>query len=252
MVELLVAAYDDDDIPFASASLVSIDAELSDDTIVTAGEAIASSPTSSVTNSAYLPTREYSIPDDQSSSGFDRHLSDSESNSGDDRYGPPPGEVRDSQRTVGAGAAGAILGLLVGGPVFSLVLGFGTVYYTKQEGATGDLARALGEVALVARDKWKEVDSKHHIVDQSRQAANEAIHRIQEADRRHHARAHLYKFVSFCWKSTLQFVDRHRVVERGCDKLKVLAEHVAETIQAQHNRVRNCPHHQHHHHHHQS
>jgi hypothetical protein len=244
MVELSAAVYDFDDIPFVSASVVSIDAELSDDTMVTA-EAISPSTMSSISNSAYAPMRESPIPEDRSSISFHRESSNSSSNSDGARQTATPEEARtNSQRAVGAGAAGAVLGLLVGGPVLSIVFGFGTVYYSKQEGATGDLARALGEIALVARDKWKEVDSKHHIVDQGREVANEAIHRIQ--DRRDHRRQRVYKFVAYCWKSTLQFVEQHRLVERGCDQLKVLAENVAGKIQEHHSRVRDCPHNNHH------
>lgn len=252
MVELASAPYDYYDIPFVSASVVSIDAELSEDTIVTA-EAIHddSSPLSSITTTN---DRESSIPEDQSSRSFPTSYHNESEGNGDNDHQhqqqnvPTPDEARESQRTIGAGAAGAIMGLLVGGPVLSIVFGFGTVYYTKQEGATGDLARALGEVALVARDKWKEVDSKHHIVDQSREAANEAMHRMQEADRRHHGREKFFKFVAYCWKSTLQFVEQHQLVDKGCDQIKILAEKLSEKIQEHHSRVRDCPHHHHNHH----
>jgi len=249
MVELSEGTYDYDGIPFASASLVSIDAEISDDTIVTA-EAIPSSPGSSLTGSAHYPSRsETPVPEEQSFGSMSWYSGDNVSSHGDWQNEMSPDEVRVGQRTVGAGAAGAVLGLLVGGPVLSLVIGFGTAYYTKQEGATGDLARALGAVALEARDKWREVNSKHHLVVRSRQAANEAIHQIQKADRKHHGRKHFFKFVASCWKKTHKLVERHRLVERGCDKLKILTDHMAKRMQHQH-RVRGCPCHSHSHGHH--
>lgn len=251
MVELAEGAYDYDGIPFVSASVVSIDAELSDDTVVTA-EAIASSPLSSITNSARYPSvGESPIPESESLSNLSRDSSEVVSNDGDEQNPEQThAERREGQRAVGAGAAGAVLGLLVGGPLLSLILGFGTAYYTKQEGAAGDVARALGEVALVARDKWREVDSKHHLVDKGREAANEAIQRIKQADQRHHGRDKFVKFAAYCWKTTLEFVERHHLIERGCEKLKVLVEQCAAKMQEHQHQVRNCSCHNHGPHHH--
>lgn len=236
MVELSEGTYDYDDIPFASASVVSIDAELSDDHIVTA-HVIPPLPDIAITSSQnrLSGSRESPILGYESSfSTISPYFNNDSGSEGDGLHDERPDGVRDRQRMVGAGTAGAVLGLLVGGPVLSLVFGIGSAYYTKQEGATGDVARALGDVALVARDKWKEVDSKHHIVNRSREATNEAIHHIQEADRRHHGRQRLFKFVAYCWRKTWKFIEDHRLIDRGCYQLKVLADHVAIKIRERH------------------
>lgn len=256
MVELAEAPYDNDDIPFVTASVVCIDSELSHHTLVTA-EAITSSPQSSLSNgSRSVQNPERSIPG-YSYRTFDssRHVSENESNNSNSNndsindnndnntgFFDETSEVeRERQRAIGAGAAGAVLGLLVGGPLLSAIFGFGTAHFTRQDGAAGDLARALGEVALVARDKFKEVDSKHHIVDKGQQAAQEAFQRIQETDRRHHGREKFLKFVAHCWKSTMEFVERNRLLERGCEQLRKLAELIATKIQEHENNVQDHP-----------
>jgi hypothetical protein len=183
------------------------------------------------------------VPEYTSSESFSRNVSDEDPSyrNESDPASTISEEEHERQRTVGAGAAGAVMGLLVGGPVLSVIFGFGTAYYTKHEGATGDLARALGEVALVARDKFQEIDNKHHLVQKGQDAAEEAIRRMQEADRRHHGREKFFRFVAYCWETTLSFVERHRLVERGYDQLQKLLTHVAQKIREHENRVQDHP-----------
>lgn len=77
-------------------------------------------------------------------------------------------------RMVASGTAGAVVGLLIGGPFLAAIAGFGSAYATQKEGVAGDATRALGEVALTAKEKARELNSKHHIVDKSKQVAGEA------------------------------------------------------------------------------
>ena len=241
MVELSEAPYDQDGIPMVTAAVVCIDGELWDHTLVTA-EAIPTSPASTITslspNPAIIGREPPPFPDYQRSESFARRVSEDPSyTSENDHQNTISQEERERQRTVGAGAAGAVMGLLVGGPVLSLIVGFGSAYYTKHEGATGDLARALGEVALVAKEKFQEIDNKHNLVHKSQEAAQEAIRRMQEADRRHHGREKFFRFVTYCWETTWSFVERHRLVERGYEHMQKLLAHVARKIQEHENRI---------------
>ena len=185
MVELSSAPYDNDDddtVPFAMASVVDIDAELllSQGSIVTAeairvsapGAVPFSSPDSSVSSVTVEP-----VPSDPEDFGTSQPLVETIDRTSSQQQQQNP----EDERNMAAGAAGAVIGLLIGGPVISVVLGFGSVYYTKEEGVTGDLARALGDVALVARDKFRKVDSEHHILEQGRAAAAATLHRVQDA-----------------------------------------------------------------------
>jgi hypothetical protein len=57
-----------------------------------------------------------------------------------------------------------VVGLLVGGPFFGILLGFGTAYAFDKVGAAGDAARAVGDVALFAKKKAVEVHAKHNVL----------------------------------------------------------------------------------------
>jgi hypothetical protein len=73
----------------------------------------------------------------------------------------------DPSKTVGAWAAGIVLGFLMGvGPSLSMALGVGAAYYSQQEeGVAGDVARAIGDVALLSHEKLVEVNAKHNLMD---------------------------------------------------------------------------------------
>jgi len=81
-----------------------------------------------------------------------------------------PNNVRyskmDSSKTFGAWAAGIVLGFVVGaGTSLSMAFGFGAAYYSSQEGVAGDVARAIGDVALVSHAKFVQVNEKHKLID---------------------------------------------------------------------------------------
>lgn len=235
MVELATAPYDDDNIPFVTASVVEIDAELSEDSIITAEAVPAASLVSSLPSSGeYAPF----VVQASTSEGELTEISSIQS------HGEALDQLpdHDRQRNIAAGTAGAVLGLFLGGPFVSLVLGFGTGYYAKQEGAAGDIARALGDVALMTREKFREVDSEHHIVDRSRDAAYEAFQRFQHSNQRLHVREKVFQFTVDCWRSTLAFVERHNLVERGCRAVVCIAAHIITKMEKNHRRTRQCPH----------
>mmetsp|Transcript_14546 Transcript_14546/g.24127 ORF Transcript_14546/g.24127 Transcript_14546/m.24127 type:complete len:166 (-) Transcript_14546:334-831(-) len=94
-------------------------------------------------------------------------------------------EAHHENLTLGAGVAGGVLGLLIGGPILSILTGFGIAYATKQQGAAGDAARAVGQLALEAKQKAQEVDRKHNLVQKGQIAASEAWEKAKETDRKH-------------------------------------------------------------------
>ena len=141
------------------------------------------------------------------------------------------------ERMVSAGVASGVVGLLMGGPFFGILLGFGTAWAHDKEGAAGDAARAVGDVALVAKNKAKQVDAKHHLVLKSKNAINQAWQRAKEVDRRHNVLEKTKGFVVFSWEKILEINREHRVIERSVEAigraLGYILTQIAEKIRQQ-------------------
>lgn len=116
---------------------------------------------------------------------------------------------------VASGTTGAVLGLLLGGPFLSCILGFGSAYATQKDGAVGDSARALGDVGIVAKKKFQDVDRDHHVVEKSKVAAQQAWNKAKALDREHHILEHIKKAIIFSVQEIVRFVKEHRLLEKG-------------------------------------
>ena len=139
-------------------------------------------------------------------------------------------DQQENQIMVGAGVASGALGFLVGGPLFAVLLGFGTAYATQKEGAVGDSARAVGQVARTAQEQAVAVDQKHHLLEKSKQLAKEAWQKARSLDRQHHILDTAVDVVQFSWRATKNFCQRHRVVERGIQGTRETLGWLAEQI----------------------
>ena len=163
---------------------------------------------------------------------------DTSSSSSDDAAELP--EDFEHNRMVGAGVASGVVGLLLGGPFLAAVLGFGTAYATSKDGAAGDAARAVGEVALTAKAKAQQVDAKHNIVTKSKVVANEAWERAKEVDRQHNVLGKTKEFVVFSWEKILEINRNHRVVQRTFEgigrALSYLLEKLSDQLHADNDR----------------
>jgi len=127
--------------------------------------------------------------------------------------------ISEHDRMVSAGVASGLVGMLVGGPFFGILLGFGAAWASDKDGAAGDAARAVGDVALVAKSKAIEVDSKHNLVLQAKTAASEAWERAKEVDRTHNVLEKTKGFVVFSWEKMLEINREHRVIERSVEAI---------------------------------
>ena len=130
---------------------------------------------------------------------------------------PNESENLEHDRMVSAGVASGVLGLLLGGPFLGLLLGFGTAYAIDKDGAAGDAARAVGDVALLAKHKAIEVDAKHNLVEKSKTVANDAWKGCKEVDRTHNVLEKIKGFVVFTWGKMLEINREHRVLERAVE-----------------------------------
>jgi len=69
-----------------------------------------------------------------------------------------------------AGHGGAVLGFLVGGPIGSALLGFGSAYAIRKpkDSTLGKSSRSLAELTISLKEKAKGVEEKHHFVKRSK------------------------------------------------------------------------------------
>jgi len=143
---------------------------------------------------------------------------------------PTDQEELERSRKIGAGVASGAVGFLLGGPIFGMLLGFGAAYAADKDGAAGDTARAVGDLALTAREKAKGIDEKHHVVDKSKVAASEAWEKAQELDRQHKILERTRAFLVVSWAAVADFVKKHNLVERGVEGVGKALYWVAEKI----------------------
>jgi hypothetical protein len=121
----------------------------------------------------------------------------------------------EESRMIASGIAGVVVGSLIFGPFLGTLLGFGAAYSTRKEGAAGDIGRALGDVALITRDRAVEIDRKHFLVQKGKDALARGWEKAKEMDREHHILEKGKDFLIFCWTETVDFTRRHRIIERG-------------------------------------
>ena len=120
---------------------------------------------------------------------------------------------------------------LLGGPFLGLLLGFGAAYATKRDDAWGDSARAVGHVALTAQEQARAINQKHHVVERSRQAAQQALRRARELDRQHGIRAKTIQALRSSWEATREYVTQHRLVERSVEGTSKAITWIMEQIE---------------------
>ena len=142
----------------------------------------------------------------------------------------PPPPVHEA-RVVASGTAGCILGCLLGGPVCAILAGFGTAYAAKhKDGALGDCARAVGDVALTAKSKAEEVDEKHHVVENTKRVVAEGWEHAKDLDRQHHICEKTKDAAVYTSKAIVNFTIEHRLLERGMEGVGRVMEQIGRRL----------------------
>ena len=225
MVEHKISPYDETNPPFAEAlpaeghhhhedllvvEATSADEQDQEDSTSTMNEASGSTSTSRETQ-PLVPAREISDEEDMR-----------------------------NQRTIGAGVASGLFGTLIGGPVLGVIFGFGAAYFAGKDdddedggGATStatDAARAIGDLALNAKEKAEEIDRKHDVVGKAKVAASGAWEKAQDLDRQHRILDRTKNFLAASFTALTDFVKRHNLVERGVAGVGAGLEWVAKKI----------------------
>lgn len=128
-------------------------------------------------------------------------------------------ESKAAPTSMASGIAGVVVGTLLLGTIPGCLTGLYAAYATRQEGAVGDIARALGEVALVTRTKAIKIDKKHNIVARSKKAMIEAWEQAKELDKEHHILQKVKEFSLLSWAVALDFARRNKLFERAVNCL---------------------------------
>ena len=111
-----------------------------------------------------------------------------------------------------------------------MILGFGAAHATKKEGAVGDTARAVGDIALSAREKAREINQRHNVVERSSTAAQDAWQKAQDMDQEHHYLERGRNCAVKMWTALVDFVQRHNLIERGVNTIGRTVVWAAESI----------------------
>jgi hypothetical protein len=113
-----------------------------------------------------------------------------------------------------AGIAGGVVGTLLGGPLLGAVAGGAAAYCVEQEGAAGDISRALGEVAKTTGAKVKELNEKHHLLEKSKQAADEAWVKVKDFEVEHNLAEKGKIAAKEAWENAKKLNREHKIMDK--------------------------------------
>lgn len=135
-------------------------------------------------------------------------------------------------KVVASGSAGCILGCLMGGVACAVMGGLGSAYAAKHKGGTcaGDTARAMGEVATIARQKAIAVDEKYDVAKTTKEAAKTSFEKAKAMDQKYSICERTKNAVISTGKTTIDFAARHRLVERSVEGVGRGLEYVGGKI----------------------
>jgi hypothetical protein len=97
-------------------------------------------------------------------------------------------EYSDSQKSIGAAAAGAVIGTLLLGPIVGVVVAGVAVYATTRDDKIGDVSRSVGMAAMSVFDKGSELATKYQVKEKLSAAGNATVSKFNEIDSEYHVR----------------------------------------------------------------
>lgn len=231
MVEIKYSVYDTDCTPLVSVQPV-LDGGYGQDDCLRVIDAFPAPITlghrmihDSVTGETISDTSSSPSTDCQSGTSIDEYISRDQNEFFHDE------EQR--QTALAAGVASAAFGLLICGPIGALMLGCGAVYAAenKPEGnGVGDAARAVGDVALVAADRARAINSRHKVVEHTKRLAHTSYSMIDQVDRDYRILERTTNAVTFSWNKTVGYVQRKNFFRRGVDSVGFAVCWAAEKI----------------------
>jgi len=137
-----------------------------------------------------------------------------------------------------AGQGGAVLGFVVGGPIGSALLGFGSAYAIRKpkDSTIGKASRSLANLTVSVKEKAKGVEEEHHFVKRSKATIgnicgdnndNEDVVETRNDDNSNNndnengsSKNIAYKTRALAvssWKAASKFTKDNQVIERGVE-----------------------------------
>mmetsp|Transcript_10795 Transcript_10795/g.12137 ORF Transcript_10795/g.12137 Transcript_10795/m.12137 type:complete len:240 (+) Transcript_10795:66-785(+) len=135
-----------------------------------------------------------------------------------------------------AGQGGAVLGFVVGGPIGSALLGFGSAYAIRKpkDSTIGKASRSLANLTVSVKEKAKGVEEEHHFVKRSKATIgnicgdnndNEDVVETRNDDDNNNDNETGNKNIAFktralavsSWKAASKFTKDNQVIERGVE-----------------------------------
>mmetsp|Transcript_19558 Transcript_19558/g.30094 ORF Transcript_19558/g.30094 Transcript_19558/m.30094 type:complete len:185 (-) Transcript_19558:123-677(-) len=115
--------------------------------------------------------------------------------------------------TMGGAAVvgGVAVGAVAGSAILGLAAGVGAAALATQKGTGGDLARATGDLAVATGKKAKELDEKHHIMEQTKKCASSVARDLKKIDKEHRVTENLKKESKNLWDNAKKFDEKHNV-----------------------------------------
>jgi len=131
-----------------------------------------------------------------------------------------------------AGQGGAVLGLILGGPILSALLGFGSAYAVRKKDSTiGDTARSLGELTISIKEKACAVEEKHQFVKRSKTTINEFCGDSEDnKNGKNNIAFKTRAFVDSSWLAASKYTKENQLVERGVEGTGKGIEYVDDAI----------------------
>jgi len=83
---------------------------------------------------------------------------------------------------VSAGVTGLLVGTIVAGPVFGVILAAASNYFSKKDGEIGDIARAIGSSTLGTLNFLSRVSSKYSLGQKVGEATETVVDKLKESD----------------------------------------------------------------------
>ncbi len=105
--------------------------------------------------------------------------------------------------------AGAVVGLVLGGPILAVVVGLGSAHAARNDGRAGYVARAMGETVLYIQSTGQTWEDKHHVLRDMQSSItcggdSQVIGRVCTVMQKG-------------WKSAVQLNQRQKWTERGME-----------------------------------
>jgi hypothetical protein len=109
---------------------------------------------------------------------------------------------------------GAVFGMLLGGPIVSVLLGFGSAYSVrKQDAAIGDIARGVGEITEQVQHKAVEVETKHQYCHRIRSSVENYCKEQPDDSWVNRTKS----VIASAWSSTVKYTHENQLIERGVE-----------------------------------